>query len=279
MLIVDAQAHIWENSTPERPWPPAEKPPQRAEPYTMPELLQAMDDAGVDRTVIVPPSWVGDNNDTAIEAARAHPDRLAVMGRISLLDEATGKRWLPRWRDQPGMLGLRLTFQTPRQRAILESGAADWLWPVAEASGVPVMLLVPELLDHARDIAVKHPRLRLTIDHMGARRGKKDDEAFADIEQLLALSRHANVAVKATALPDFSTAPYPCLNLHAYLQKIIAAFGPRRVFWGADHTRLPCSYREAVTLFTEDMPWLDSESLEWIMGRAVCDWLDWPYSG
>ena len=40
--------------------------------------------AGVDRAVIVPPSWEGDRNDLALAAAQAHPDKFAVMGRPPL---------------------------------------------------------------------------------------------------------------------------------------------------------------------------------------------------
>jgi L-fuconolactonase len=43
-----------------------------------------MDAAGVDRLVIVSPSWEGDRNDLALEAAAPHPDRFAVMGRLSI---------------------------------------------------------------------------------------------------------------------------------------------------------------------------------------------------
>jgi len=42
-----------------------------------------MDLAGVRRIVIVPPSWEGDRNELALEAARLYPDRFAVMGRIA----------------------------------------------------------------------------------------------------------------------------------------------------------------------------------------------------
>jgi hypothetical protein len=54
------------------------------------------------------------------------------------------------------------------------------------------------------------------------------------------------------------------------------AFGPRRTFWGTDWTRLPCPWRQAVTLFTEELPWLSGQDKEWIMGRAICEWLGWP---
>jgi L-fuconolactonase len=54
------------------------------------------------------------------------------------------------------------------------------------------------------------------------------------------------------------------------------AFGPKRLFWGSDLTRLPCSYSLCKTMFTEEMKWLSSTDLEWILGRGVCEWLGWP---
>jgi predicted TIM-barrel fold metal-dependent hydrolase len=83
MLIVDAQVHTWAASTPERPWPDGVEP-HRPVPLGTHDLLREMDAAGVDRAVIVPPSWEGGRNDLALAAARSDPDRYAVMGRIPL---------------------------------------------------------------------------------------------------------------------------------------------------------------------------------------------------
>jgi hypothetical protein len=47
------------------------------------------------------------------------------------------------------------------------------------------------------------------------------------------------------------------------------------MFWGTDITRMPCSWRQCVTMFTEELPWLSATDKELIMGRAVCAWLDW----
>ena len=55
--------------------------------------------------------------------------------------------------------------------------------------------------------------------------------------------------------------------------------GPTRLFWGTDITRMPCSYRQCVTMFTEEMPWLTGRDLELVMGQAVCDWLGWRRQG
>jgi hypothetical protein len=47
------------------------------------------------------------------------------------------------------------------------------------------------------------------------------------------------------------------------------------MFWGTDWSRLPCSYRQGVTMFTEELSWLSAEDKEWIMGRGVGEWLGW----
>ena len=156
MLIVDAQVHIWGANTPERPWP-ARLEAHRDVPIDKDELLREMDAAGVDRVVIVPPSWEGDRNDLALAAARAHPDRLAVMGRLDT--EAPGARArVATWLDQPGMLGLRFTFHAPMLLPPLTEGRMDWLWVEAERLGIPIMVLVTHAHVHLIDrIAARHP--------------------------------------------------------------------------------------------------------------------------
>jgi len=96
------------------------------------------------------------------------------------------------------------------------------------------------------------------------------------LEPLLAAARHPNVAVKASALPCYSTELYPCRNLHQYIRRAVDAYGPCRVFWGTDLTRLPCPYRQAVTLFTEELDLLSPSDREWIMGRGIAARLGWP---
>ena len=275
MLIVDSQVHIWGADTPDRPWPPGRAhQAQKPCPVTKEMVLEAMGEAGVSRVVLVPPSWEGDRNDLALEAARLHPDRFAVMGRLAI-ERPDSRVLVADWTRQPGMLGLRFTFHTEVQKPWLTDGTADWLWTAAEQAGLPVMIFVPGSLPVADAIAARHPGLRLVIDHLALGIAEKDAAAFADLPHLLALAKRPNVAVKASALPCYSTEPYPYRGLHPYIRQVFDAFGPRRVFWGTDWTRLPCTWRQAVTLFTEELPWLSSDDKEWIMGRAVCEWLGW----
>jgi hypothetical protein len=42
---------------------------------------------------------------------------------------------------------------------------------------------------------------------------------------------------------------------------------------------MPCTWRQCVTLFTEELPWLRGRDQELVMGRALCAWLDWTLPG
>ena len=273
MLICDSQVHIWAANTPQRPWAPGTRP-HRAEPLGHEELLREMDAAGVDRVAIVPPSLDGARNDLALDAARAHPGRFAVMGKIDAKDPQARAR-LAEWRLQPGMLGLRFNFK--RSPKTLEDGDADWVWGAAEEAGVPIYVGVSHENVCVFDaIAERHPRLRIIFDHMALASGVKDAAAFRDLDKLLVAARRPNIAVKVSALPCYTDAPYPYRNLHAHVRRVYDAFGPKRMLWGSDLSRLRGTYRECVTVFTEEMTWLSGEDLEWIMGRALCEWLGWP---
>jgi L-fuconolactonase len=274
LRIVDSQVHIWGANTPERPWP-VRAAPQRDTPWSADELLGEMNAAGVERVIIVPPSWEGDRNDLALAAARAHPDRFAVMGRLD--PEAPGARGqIPGWKAQPGMLGMRFSFHTPVLRQPLLDGKFDWVWVELERAGIPLMVLIHHAyLDHIEKVVRAHPSLRIVMDHLGLVSTEKDAHAFRGLDRLLALRAYPNVAVKASALPCYSDDTFPYRALHPYIRRAYDAFGPQRMFWGTDLTRLPCPYREGIAMFTEHMPWLSAADKEWIMGRGVCEWLGW----
>ena len=276
MLIVDSQVHLWAPNTPERPWPKVEDPPpHRTVALGIDEMLGEMDSAGVHRVIIVPPSWEGGRNDLALAAAKAYPDRFAVMARLDPAAPSSRGSMID-LRRQPGMLGLRFAFRASAALRQLTEGHADWIWGEAEKAGIPVSILVRHDLVHLIDeIAQRYPNLRIALDHLGLTGTKKDEEAFRNFDKLLPIAKRPNVAAKVSALPCFSNDAYPYRSLHGYIRKAYDAFGPKRLFWGTDFSRSPISYRQNVTMFTEEIPWLTNEDKDLIMGRGVCEWLGW----
>ncbi|MBI4523620.1 MAG: amidohydrolase [Deltaproteobacteria bacterium] len=276
MIIIDSQVHIWAAETPDKPWATEDaSKPHRPVPLGHEELLRGMDAAGVQRCICVPPTWEGDRNDTSLEAARLHPDRFAVMGRLPLNQPSSRER-IATWKSQPGMLGIRVSFHQGRTKSWLDDGTADWFWDAAERYDVPVMAFAPHAVAKLGEIAKRHPGLRLVIDHMGLSTALKGKPLGPAIETLVKLAPLSNVAVKASALPCYVTEPYAFLSLHPHIRRVVEAFGPRRVFWGTDFSHLPCPYGQAVTLFTEQLDFLPTTAKEWIMGRGIAGWLNWP---
>jgi predicted TIM-barrel fold metal-dependent hydrolase len=135
---------------------------------------------------------------------------------------------------------------------------------------------VPSRAREVGEIAARFPGVKLIIDHCAARRGKVDAEAFEDLDTFLDVARkHPNVAIKATGAPSYSSGPYPFRTVHDPLHRMFDAFGPERMFWGTDITRMPCSWRQCVSLFTEELPWLKGRDLELVMGEAMRRWIGW----
>jgi len=64
--------------------------------------------------------------------------------------------------------------------------------------------------------------------------------------------------------------------VHPYLREVFDTFGASRTFWGTDLTGLPCTYRQAVTMFTEELPWLSDADKEFVMGRGISEFVGWP---
>ena len=268
MKIVDAQVHIWMSGTPSGHHRKVLK-------LTAEEMLKEMDEAGVDAALIHPPaSWDPQSNAQAIDAARRYPGRFAVLGQFPP-DKPENRTLINGWRKQPGMMGLRYALVSPEQQTWHKDGTLDWLWPAAEREGLPVATLAGRFLPEFKSIAERHPRLKLIIDHCGLLRTAQDAAALVNLDLLVSLAKLPNVAIKATGAPGYSTHAYPFVNLHEGLHRIFDAYGPQRFFWGTDITRMPCTYRQCVTMFTEELPWLKGRDLELVMGRGVCEWIGW----
>jgi predicted TIM-barrel fold metal-dependent hydrolase len=273
-MIVDAQVHFWKANTPDRPWAP-NRVAQLPEPFTTEKFVPMMDEAGVSRAVIVPPSWEGDRNDCAFEAVARYPGRFAIMGRLPVQDPKSAAL-LPDWKKQPGMVGIRVTFH-PHQWSWLSDGTVDWFWPAAEKYRLPVMFYGAAMSNFAR-VAERHPQLPMIADHLGvtgevAKSGKMAEA----IAETAALAKYPNVSVKLSTTPFYSAESYPFRDMTPHIRRLFDAFGPQRCYWGTDLTNslAKATYKQRVTHFTETLDFLSAEDKRWIMGDAIRARLGW----
>jgi len=273
LQVIDAQIHIWANALPENPvhW--------QIKSFLAEDAIVLMDEAGVDGAVITPPSWCPEAIDLARAAVRQYSGRFAVMGLMPLAQPVeTSCAQIEDWRSEPGMLGLRFSFRSKAVQQRLQDGELEEIWAAAETAGVPLTTLSPDHLTELGHIAERYPGLRITIDHLGGLGGStssKDAEAMTHIPDLLALAKYPNIAVKASGLPGYSAEAYPFPVMQGYLKQVFDAFGPERVFWGTDISKMPCHWRECVTMFTEELPWLSEADKRLVMGEGLCRWWGW----
>lgn len=277
MKIVDAQIHVWAEETPERPWAPGGQALAHSPEPLMPEdVLEEMDRVGVDRCILVPPSWEGERNDLAIAASERYPDRFAVIARVPLdSGDEKGPAALREVYRHPAVLGARAVFIRSTEQ-LFADGRADWFFQTAAEQRMPILVYAPGQQHLVAKVAERHPELPITICHLGLDTKIRDQEIEQPIADVLKLAAYPNVAVKVSSLPSFVTDPYPFKSLHGHIQRVVDEFGPQRCFWGSDLSRLSCDYAELKSLFLEELDFLSDADLELIMGKAVCDWFNWP---
>ena len=273
MQIVDAQIHLWATGLPNN------KAHIQETSFTAKQAVALMDEAGVHAAIIHPPSWDPKSHELALAAVNDYPNRFAIMGTLPL-NRAISEKKIPFWKNNV-VLGLRYTLLEEPHRSWIADGSLDWLWKIAEEEKIPISMLVTDSLIELQNIAERHPELKLTIDHLGGRGGNttlKDNEAMEHIPNLLKLAKYPNVAVKATGAPGYSGEAYPYPIMQGYLEQIYDAFGPHRTFWGTDITKMPCSWTECITMFTEEARWLNKNDRALVMGDAICAWWGWDRS-
>jgi predicted TIM-barrel fold metal-dependent hydrolase len=273
MFVVDSQIHLWAGA--------GSSPRHGSTPFLVADALAEMDAAAVDAAVIHPPTWDPGSYAYAFEAIDAHPDRFAAYVTMAL-DRPDGPDELRRWHRTPGVLGLRFLCLDPAERRWPQDGTMDWMFALAEEVGMPVALCGPTLMPVVARVAERHPNLKLVVDHFGLV-AYAADGGLVQSPDVLDWARYPNVAVKLTGAPDYATDPYPFPGMHDVVRRLYDAYGPHRLFWGTDITRInghggrprKATWRECVTMFTEHMTWLADPEIELIMGESYCDWHNW----
>jgi L-fuconolactonase len=275
MTVIAAQVHGWSAEPPERSWPPGGAAlAHRPTPRGKDELLREMDAASVDRASTVPSSWEGARNDLAMEAVLLHPARFAIMRRLAIARPAS-RRLVDTWKYRSGMRGVRLTFHRGVHRTWLTDGTAAWFWADAERAGIAVVVFAPGLLPQIAAVAVRHPGLRLVLDHL-ALSGGILDAAPVRLAGRPWCSRNTPMSPSKPPRCRATSPKRILIQVCTHIRRVVEAYGPQRVFWGADLARLCGSYCQAVTLRTEELDFLSDIDKTWIIGHGIAEWLGWP---
>ena len=271
--------------------------------------LGYMDAVGVDKAVLFPI-----DDDWGLWARAQAPDRFAVVSMVTPPAVPGGIR-----ADDPGLAELvaqraaagevvamramhtlpgHLLDDRPDDGPVWTSDI-DMYEPLMEAciaAGLPLFMSTAGALGGPAEIARRHPELVVIVDHLGMRQNPTfglDDPPFRDLPALLALAELPNVRVKVSGVPTLSADPYPFMDLWESLDQVLAAFGPERLMWGSDISRVmgragtirlapegreyaKHTYAEAL-FYLKHTDRLTPEQREWLLGRTAATVLGWGY--
>ncbi|NKB67689.1 MAG: amidohydrolase family protein [Candidatus Latescibacteria bacterium] len=232
-MIVDTHVHIWEISAKYPVGPTAPNFTSTPdEPATADQLIEDMDQNGVDRTVLVQTSWSTWDNGYIADSQARFPDRFIGHGMLDPQepDNAQQARY---WMQQRGLVGFRFHPMYYADEKILTTPQNGPLWETLSQLGAVVQFhLTPPFADQVDEIARRYPHMPLLLDHMGYPQPDEPPEAF---QPIVALATHANVAVKISDVHGRSKEGFPYADMHPAIKRLHQAFGAERMLWGTGY--------------------------------------------
>ncbi|MBZ6084802.1 amidohydrolase family protein [Streptomyces olivaceus] len=238
MVLIDNHTHVISTDTVRYPTSPIggrQSQWSQTRPVNIDGLVRALDDAEIDKAVVVQASTVyGHDNRYVVEAVRTHPDRFIGVYSIDAPAPDAVER-IKYWQGQ-GLTGFRL-FTT----GTTMPGQADWLghrdsypaWAYAEEQGIPVCLqMTIQGLPVLRGLLERFPGVRVLLDHC-ARPDLSDGRPYRHAKDLFDMAGHPGVHLKLTHRA-LGAAQRGASTAADFLADLVAAYGANRIAWGSN---------------------------------------------
>mmetsp|Transcript_26938 Transcript_26938/g.56400 ORF Transcript_26938/g.56400 Transcript_26938/m.56400 type:complete len:320 (+) Transcript_26938:96-1055(+) len=265
--VIDSHLHVWANQQESQTFPYTQAPPEELQDRaSTAELLQQMDQNGIDGALIVQPINHKYDHSYVLEATQTHPNRLKGM---LLHDPSLNEHDAVQQLENLALKG----FVGVRFNPYLWPKMDDDKWsPMSEGAGLAVYKRCAELrmpvgvmcfqgLDlHYDDIVAllqKSPETVLVLDHFAFTSVVDKPENF---EKLLALAQYNNVHVKISALfrlgdesPSFER-----VRTERFLP-LLKAYGADRLLYGSDFPFV-LEQKEAYGMVNVVSSWIENET-------------------
>jgi len=275
MPIIDSQVHAYEANTPKRPWATQPNWPDHV---TGDEMVAAMDKVGVDGAIFISAfSQYRYDASYAVEVARAHPKRMAIVKPVDPDDPAVADV-IADWKKTQGTVGIRIMLTKENGRGPDHPG----LGRIARAAvqyDFPVNVLCWDNVDAGIALVDRYPETRFIIDHLAILQPRvppAPPQPWADLPKVLELAKRPNAVIKVSGACTLSREPYPFNDIWDPLARVFDAWGFERCLWGTDSTRAfaVVNYEQAVKPFLETKRLSDSERAM-LMGGACAKAYGW----
>jgi predicted TIM-barrel fold metal-dependent hydrolase len=271
-VTIDIHPHVI--ATDERRYPRAplggrQSDWSRERPVSAEQMLAAMDEAGIERSVLVQASTCyGHDNSYVADAVAAHPQRFAGVFSVDVLAPDAPERiryWTAR-----GLSGLRVFIagHTTAQEARLDDPRSFPAWQCAVEAGLPICVQVRAPgLSQLEALLQRFPQARVILDHM-ARPVVDDGPPYAAAAGLFALARHENLLLKLTT-HNIRDASKGKATPQSFLERVVKTFGAPRIAWGSNFPAAEGKLAALLADARQALAALSETEREWIFSRSA----------
>jgi L-fuconolactonase len=232
-MRIDAHQHFWRVSRGDYGWLTPEDHPAICRDFGPDDLAPLLEDAGVERTVLVQAAPTSGETAYLLGLAATAPMVAGVVGWADLeAERAPGT--IETMAANRALLGLRPMLQ--------DLAADDWIVRPSVAPALDAMegaglrfdaLVKPRHLPHLARLLADRPGLKVVIDH-----GAKPDVAAGEIDEWAALIRRVAAETpafcKLSGLVTEAGEHWNVQDLAPFVDVLLEGFGPGRLMWGSD---------------------------------------------
>ena len=231
-------------------------------------MISAMDDAGVERAILLQSSTsYGFDNTYLSDSVAAHKSRFAGFFSVDILAQNAADQ-VRHWHAQ-GLFGLRVfTHGSTMKKAwlALDDPQARPAWDCVADLGLCVSTNAANLVEVGA-ILNRYPDTPLILEHV-TRPEIPEGPPYDGVRDLLALSKNPNLYIKITPR-TFAAARRGKATLDTYLAMLTREFGAARLLWGSYYPPTPSGLKDIVADAKSVLAFLPEADQRWIFAETA----------
>lgn len=286
--FIDAHSHIW---TPDTAHYPLAAGFRRSEmqpaSFTVEELCQQMEPAGVDRVVLIQMSFYGYDNSYMLSAIARHPKKFVGVAVIDQDHPGHGAPDIPAEGKEPGRPNAAVTMKRLKQAGVrgfrifpknqpverwLDNAGLRAMFATGASENLAMCCLIDaNALPALSRMCTEFPETPVVIDHL-SRIGIGNQFRPEDLRALCGMAKHKQVSVKVSAFYALGKAQPPYTDLAPLIRQVYDAFGPERLMWATDcpfQAVAPHTYQHSLDLVRKHLDFLTPQDKEWLLRKTA----------
>lgn len=242
-------------------------------------LLEYMDWGNVERAVMMANPYYGFHNEYIEKCSKKYSDRL--IG-IALVDVLQGKKAADELENiyKKGVLkGMafetKSTFQMEPERRMADT-MLEPLWECIAAYKQPVFIHMfrNEDIEDVELLSSRYPEITFTLCHIGADACLGKEARENNLEKVFEIvSKHQNVYIDTSSVPDYFPEEYPFKESIKILEKAWRKVGPEKLMWATDYPGMltKATYKQLIDLILNGCKNIPFAHKEMIMGKNAAE--------